>query len=590
MFKAQESQISSIFDSGQYKQLIIPAFQRSYVWGTDEVENFWNDFISRNTDTNLHLVGSIIISKSDNDPHVFGVVDGQQRLITCSLFIAALRDVWGEIFGQDDGYYELCDYLVKRSIRSSELITKIKAPQDIRQSYEDLVVHKADLSSLLRTYNSKEIFNTYSIFKAKIEEQALHRSGLNEKQRKDILLNYLDNLLNTNCILVVLEDEADAYEVFEGFNARGVDLSIADLFKNLILSKIAGEPAKQELAIERWQEITQIIKDLGLPKFNINTFLRYCWITEHQYIGERELYKRIKKETTNYDQLLSDLHKTALSLKTLFSGDVSTVSMLFSVSRGQSGGELKYSSRIVASLQGLKAMNTQSYLVWVIALMKNEKRISPRWISKSLSEIEIFCFRYFGVSKQPANKIEKAFAKLARNLNNAAQNGKDHDLQTAVLNTWSNMVAQEKLLPSKEQFSIDFAQITLKQSNKIFIKYILTKIEQHLDTDEKNINPYSVNIEHILPQRPSKEWKVSKAELKNNVDRLGNLTIVLEKINSSIGNKPIKEKIDKMKESSLKINQDLINQVESSNCSWGALQIEERQQNLSVLADKVWNV
>lgn len=46
-FKAREATLQNLFDSGDYDQFVIPHYQRSYVWGQDELENFWNDFIER---------------------------------------------------------------------------------------------------------------------------------------------------------------------------------------------------------------------------------------------------------------------------------------------------------------------------------------------------------------------------------------------------------------------------------------------------------------------------------------------------------------------------------------------------------------
>lgn len=586
MFQVDDASLTDFFDNGAYEQFVIPSYQRSYVWSNDEIENFWNDFIRRETDSSLNLIGSIILSKRKDNTKRFNVVDGQQRLITCSLLIAAIRDSWGRYFGINDGFYEIESYIVKRSVRNKDLVTKLCVAENVREVYERIIVHRTE-DAETKDSDAKNIYLSYKFFIEKVSEEIFNRPKLRDEDKEKLLLKLLDNLFEIKCIRVTLEDEDDAYEVFEGFNARGVDLSISDLFKNLILSKVKGDAAKQERAINKWSEITQIVKELNISKFNLNTFLRYYWITGHTYVGERELYKKIKKETLNYEELLSDLHQAAINLRVLYSDDAFEIQNMM-----PKGTELKVAVKINRSLQGLRAMNTQSYIVWLIALTsaRSLRLVKPSWIANSLSQIETFCFRYFGVSKQPANRIEKEFAKLSRSLQDALSQDDIKRVQTVVLNEWSNTAKLEKLLPSEEQFFEDFSTISLQSNNKVFIRYLMTKLEENLDTAEKVVDQYAVNIEHILPQKPDKEWGITGNELKENINRLGNLTIVLEKINSSIGNKPIGEKIKKLEESSLKINQNLVEFIRSEGVLWTADQISKRQLSLAQLANKAWPV
>ena len=66
-------------------------------------------------------------------------------------------------------------------------------------------------------------------------------------------------------IHIRIEKEEEAYEIFETTNARGVDLSVADLLKNLIFKNIPAEDDR-DIAKEIWQEITSNIQATNTEK------------------------------------------------------------------------------------------------------------------------------------------------------------------------------------------------------------------------------------------------------------------------------------------------------------------------------------
>lgn len=225
-FKAREATLQNLFDSGDYDQFVVPHYQRSYVWGQDELENFWNDFIERKEVGQLYLLGSIIVSRT-KQKRSFGVVDGQQRLITSSVFITALKDVWSEKFGRDEEYFSLERFIKKRVLGSNSAIFKIDVAGSLKQCYIDMII-SGSTKKEYKNEDQKNLHRAYNYFKDKLRD-SYDANQANDNQRKKLLLQKLENLLDTNLVLVILDDEDDAYEVFEGFNARGVDLSISGL-------------------------------------------------------------------------------------------------------------------------------------------------------------------------------------------------------------------------------------------------------------------------------------------------------------------------------------------------------------------------
>lgn len=99
MVKAQETQLETLLEGK--KQYQVPLYQRVYAWDKKDRDRLWDDILelveTRRTDTAAtHFIGSVVLSESPDNAAArmqrYLVVDGQQRLTTLSLLIAALRN------------------------------------------------------------------------------------------------------------------------------------------------------------------------------------------------------------------------------------------------------------------------------------------------------------------------------------------------------------------------------------------------------------------------------------------------------------------------------------------------------------------
>src|SRR6267142_812861 len=82
-----DKNVKTVLQSGFYR---IPRFQRPYLWEKEQVEDFWNDTIA--SSESEYFIGSMVVFGPVD--HAFGVVDGQQRLTTITLLLAALRNAF----------------------------------------------------------------------------------------------------------------------------------------------------------------------------------------------------------------------------------------------------------------------------------------------------------------------------------------------------------------------------------------------------------------------------------------------------------------------------------------------------------------
>ena len=126
----------------------------------------------------------------------------------------------------------------------------------------------------------------------------------------------------------------------------------------------------------------------------------------------------------------------------------------------------------------------------------------------------------------------------------------------------------------------------------MLIKYILNEIDSELrETKEEKIDFTNVNIEHILPTSPHKDWGLDKKDIKDYVNRIGNLTLLSKTLNGKIQNKIVKHKIGEYKKSSLPITKKLVDELEKSDFIWNKEIIKNRHTTFSNIAfTKIWEI
>jgi hypothetical protein len=108
------------------------------------------------------------------------------------------------------------------------------------------------------------------------------------------------------------------------------------------------------------------------------------------------------------------------------------------------------------------------------------------------------------------------------------------------------------LNPLEELFIEKLTQIKYKTSptQKNLIRRIFSIINKRIGTGEIT---FETNIEHILPQKPQ-TWGLTKQDVAEYVDNIGNLTMIQKQMNSKMGNKPFADKFPILMSSEIKLN------------------------------------
>jgi len=567
-----------IFRNAKYR-VKIPKYQRPYAWELQQIEEFWDDIVQTNP---TFFLGPVIVNIEHikgKDPYI-EVVDGQQRLITATILSAVIRDIYIS-FGKEDlasiiqgnfiSYKDLDN--IDRGFR----LTTGLSTNEFFSHFIQTSPSTIDESSPV-TKEEKRIKNNYITLRKLLLEHISAETSNENKIKK--ISDVRDRLNKLTVIEIEIENDSEAYEIFERVNNYGIDLSLSDLLKNHIL-KNSTNPDE---AHKTWYEIE---KNIQSSESEMKKFIRYHWLSKYRFKTEKQIYNDIKAKIRDYDVFLIELFESSELYLDILKGNRPDFMDL--KVNGKNISSKIYTLILASRYMGISQDNV-FYLSLLRNIHQNKLIVNP---ANFFLFLENFLFKYFAVSTLPANKVEKLFSKYAIELEAFCNSSKEEkNLKKETNRMFDHFKNDLKdLIPVKEYFDEKFDEIKYSNTEKArrIITYILSKYENYLnDIIEKNIDYDNVNIEHVLPQKPE-SWGLSRSEIKGYVHKIGNLTLISKKLNSQMGNIELEKKIPILKKSGLKINKVLINFINKKNNKWTEDLITERSNMLSSLAyDEIW--
>lgn len=546
-------------------QFVIPIYQRNYSWTEAQCQQLWSDLLRAGRDDNIngHFIGSIVYVERGlstvTTQEALLVIDGQQRLTTSTLLIAALAEHFDA-----KQLAELLDSFSARKLRNYYLLN----PDEDGERHYKLILSETDKDTLLAILKkaplpleaSSRIQQNYQLFQALIDK---HQDEL------EAICQGLAKLLIVEVSLDRTQDNPQL--IFESMNSTGLELSQADLIRNYILMGL--EPRLQtELYKSYWRPME---KAFGQSAYvtHFDPFMRhYLTAKTGEIPNVREVYAAFKtfarSNQADTTALVADIHAYASYYCAMALGAETDASL----------------RQAFHDLRELKVDVAYPFLLDAYHDYK-QGRLSADELLSIVRLVESYVFRR-AICAIPTNSLNKTFAGLSRTLK------KDRYLES--------VRAAFLLLPSYRRFPGDDEfqrEIKLRDLYNFRSRsYWLRRLENHGRKERIVVEDYT--IEHILPQNEalSPEWQ---AELGPNwqhiqqtwLHTLGNLTLTA--YNSEYSDYPFAYKRDQVsnaegkkigfKYSALNINEGLGTQEK-----WDEDAIKARAERLACEATKVW--
>ena len=520
--ESTDQDIRTLLTSGYYR---IPRFQRPYSWTRENIQDFWDDIIRDNPVD--YFIGSMVVFREANQR--FGVVDGQQRLTTIIILLAALRNALKTLkFGElDKGIQALIE---RRNIENK--LEFVLSTETSYPFFQDHILKGGEpdvpVTPMREEENLQAAFGQLTSLVQGVLESQLADTTLSARTRRENIKQKLtgirDALLDLKVILVKMDNEDDAYIVFETLNTRGKDLSLTDLVKNHVSKLLKAKSASVDQTKVKWEKMLETVEGSSCG-LDTDAYIHHFWLSLYDYLPARSVFKTLKRMITKE------------GAKAFLDALVSDASVYRAIHEVDYRKWTKQEARIRDALKALQLFRVQQQTPCVLSLLRayNGKKILRRHLEEALVAVEKFHFLFTAVTSQRSSGgISGMYASLGRRLSEAS----DRKAALELIKELKKKLHER--IPSLEEVKALFPQIVYTEAvtkQRGLVKYILAGLGKALQPGVA-VDYDAMTIEHLVPQSAIG----SDGYTDECIGQLGNLVLVSAPVNLKLGDRPFKEK------------------------------------------------
>jgi len=546
----------------------VPKYQRGYAWKKEQLDDFVDDLTTIMDDGNTeHFFGSLVCAQTETiggHEKVNQLVDGQQRLTTF-VILASRIILKYEQLNKNKDENEHSDYIVEKIKELKERYIYYKKSVNKKTEYvRRLTLSRRDdeyFYAMIKNQNIETERDSHSRIclaaKTLCEFVDICTKDKNLDEALDTL-DVIEKTINESCnvIHMVTSQISDAYKLFQVINDRGENLNHTDLLRAKTLG-IADDKSNSYIfpKVERiWDDLD---KQFG---GELEKLLGYYFSS---FTGDKV------KSSSFYDQCMDKIFNGGKATPELIVEKMTLINdeliKAMKISRGEwpyEDSKLTAWQRYRLTILILNLKHTHS-----IPLLLSATHLDENKFYEMVRVLEIFFFRYKHICK---NKIDLATTRYLNACN---------DIANDKFSVQQFKVKLRELITKSatdEQFTNYLKQLEYSNSktgDNRGMKYLLLGIEdswrwykngmrEGAAGREKNINYAMVcefstmTLEHVYPQNPEHK----DMDLEQDLNKLGNITLLDPRLNSALGNIEYKEKLNYLiKDSKILINHEFEN-------------------------------
>jgi uncharacterized protein with ParB-like and HNH nuclease domain/alkylated DNA nucleotide flippase Atl1 len=549
------------------KQFQVPLYQRTYSWTAPQLSQLWRDIlehgeaIATGSASSGHFIGSVVIAPSPTLQAAglqrWLVVDGQQRLTTLMLALAAIRD-----YRNENGESTTADrihrqYLVNE-FRTTDDHLRLLPTQADRDVFRSLILRTPGSSAAGNVGDAYRFFRTALVDTDDPEDD------------EDVLRIEHTIRSGLSIVEITVERGDNVYRIFESLNNTGLQLSQADLLRNYLFMRLPtrGEDVYNDVWLPMQDRLSS--KELELLVWldlviRGNERVRQSEI----YRAQQERLEHLRDEQAVIEQEIAELARRSLHLE-----------RILNPSLRERDPELRI------ALERLRAWGAVTAYPLVMHLLDLEEReiATTSDVVEALRYVESYLIRRM-VCQVPTNNLNRVFNASPQVIGEVSRVAEA--VRTYLSGRRRNWPTDSELRRSIRTRPFYW---TGRPQQRMFV---LRRLEESFQAPEPvDFSRAKLTIEHILPQTPTHDWldllavdvtdEAGPGELHELlVHTLGNLTLTAE--NAKLSNHPFQRKLDIYHTSALQMNREI-----AETESWQKEQILARAERLADRAVRLW--
>ena len=583
----------------------IPEYQRPYSWNNRQLEDLFGDIKKVNISGEPHFMATVVCLKKEekkkvgsNELSVYEIVDGQQRLTSLIVLLKAIQLHFNQSQKKEkEEAYNLQNQVLVRGENDEKRLILLQTNHDESNIFDNYLRNgKHPSKGKLDTEPLKKLNNCFERCEEFVKKW-------NEDKDLIELLAIIKNKLGF--IFYELNNEKTVYTVFEVLNSRGLPVIALDKTKCILMESIFNKYSSNnndrqiytDIIKNKWIEIYKIIGIKSISDDDIVKYAATLLLDKDKSKGKPlaldealDIFRKLSEENLENTRCISDvLVDVAKYLKQLNS---------FPLYR------FFYSITQVRFLYVSLFLNNQ---------LSEEERNEIFWYWEKIS------FRIYGLMGNDAKKNVGDYIRLGRDIyhNDIENPYKQHEPDNKydefnAFNIKDKIIARLELIG--ESAPIKVAANRLKDNDcykswKDELRYFMFKYDCYLANNltqklENNQNWKKIfnespiaTIEHIFPQTPNDDWKGKMGQgnkIENYLNKIGNLLILPQRLNSQCKNKKFSEKRKIYEKALSEIVNDVIyenyntNQKKQYLNDWNKDEIEKREKRLINVAKEIW--
>lgn len=495
----------------------IPLYQRPYAWRREQAEELFDDLFTfacsteeRLEDLNPYFLGSIVLIKGDAPEAE--IVDGQQRLTTLAILLAAIRSLVSSGLAR-----ELTPFLYQQgnSIIGSSNRYRLKLRERDEEFFREYIQDEGGIGKL-KFANAEK----FSDSQKSIRDNALlflEKLGLRSEQQRIRLAQ----ATITRCFLIVVSTPSfdSAYRIFSVLNDRGLSLSHSDILKADVIGKISSD-REQARYTKKWEE-----KEEQLGRETFQSLFGHIRMISCKAKLQGTVLEEFRKYVWPGDnsQSVKSKDQSVVGAPAFVDTILIPYADAFLCIKYEDYRNTRLAEKVNHFFKWLNRIDNSDWIPPAMLYFRHNQH-DPEKMAHFFSDLERLAVGLM-ILRANVNKRMERYIRLLK----AIENNDDLYMPYSPLQ-----------LTAEEQKNM-LASLNGNLYETLFCKHVLLRLDEVLADADASYNYVSISVEHVLPQNPFPdsewvEWFPDLEEREQYVHRIGNLVLLSRRKNAQARN------------------------------------------------------